>query len=254
MRDTQHLADHKALPAVAVDDDDETAIRVVLARGRPPKGCIWSHERGLVWYRRCICSSLIGQIVRVRESSKLQDALVVEGDSRKMVTDHSPFWDFLFVMLHEKPRRSLLLVLRNFVSSSRSLTSGILHVLIFLLHSILSSVDYEPCNLPHASLSRVCFITAEKGGVARAKGEGEKEKEWTTEGTSRRRRDEKAPWALNYGSWEGGGVERGRRRGGEKRAMHVWCVCGPWRQGCCRCWCWCAAFAKMRPTFPLMPE
>ena len=27
-----------------------------------------------------------------------------------------------------------------------------------------------------------CFITAEKGGVARAKGEGEKEKECTTEG------------------------------------------------------------------------
>ena len=41
------------------------------------------------------------------------------------------------------------------------------------------------------------------------------------EGRSRRRRDEKAPWALNDGSGEGGGVEKGRRRGGEKRAMHV---------------------------------
>ena len=36
----------------------------------------------------------------------------------------------------------------------------------------------------------VCFITAEKGGVARANGEGEKEKECTTEGKSRRRREE----------------------------------------------------------------
>ena len=44
-----------------------------------------------------------------------------------------------------------------------------------------------------------CCITAEKGEVARAKGEGEpeKEKECTTEGKSRRRRDEKAPWALS---------------------------------------------------------
>ena len=41
------------------------------------------------------------------------------------------------------------------------------------------------------------------------------------EGRSRRRRDEKAPWALNDGSGEGGGVEKGRRRGGEKRAMYV---------------------------------
>ena len=63
-------------------------------------------------------------------------------------------------------------------------------------------------------------ITAEKGGVARAMGEGEKEKECNTEGKSRRRRDEKAPWALNYGSGEGGGVEKGRRGGGEKHAMH----------------------------------
>ena len=39
------------------------------------------------------------------------------------------------------------------------------------------------------------FITAEKGGVSRAKGGGEKEKECTTECKSRRRRNEKAPWA-----------------------------------------------------------
>ena len=61
------------------------------------------------------------------------------------------------------------------------------------------------------------FISAQKGGVARAMGEGEKEKECTTEGKSRRRRDEKAPWELNYGSGEGGGVEKRRRRGGENR-------------------------------------
>ena len=66
-----------------------------------------------------------------------------------------------------------------------------------------------------------CFITAEKGEVATAKGDGEKKKECTTECKSRRRRDEKAPWALNYGSGEGGGVEKGRRRGDEKRAMYV---------------------------------
>ena len=65
------------------------------------------------------------------------------------------------------------------------------------------------------------FITAEKGRVARAKGEGEKENECTTEDKSRRRRDKKALWALNYGSGEGGGDEKGRRRGGEKRAMYV---------------------------------
>jgi hypothetical protein len=51
--------------------------------------------------------------------------------------------------------------------------------------------------------SEYFFITAEKGGVVKAKGEGEKEKECTTECKSRRRRDEKAPWALNYGSFEG---------------------------------------------------
>ena len=51
--------------------------------------------------------------------------------------------------------------------------------------------------------------------------EGEKKKECTTECKSRRRRDEKAPWALNDGSGEGGGVEKGRRRGDEKRAMYV---------------------------------
>ena len=45
---------------------------------------------------------------------------------------------------------------------------------------------------------QVGFITAEKGEVATAKGDGEKKKECTTECKSRRRRDEKAPWALNY--------------------------------------------------------
>ena len=42
----------------------------------------------------------------------------------------------------------------------------------------------------------IIFITAEKGGVATAMGEGEKEKECTAEGKSRRRRDEKAPWGF----------------------------------------------------------
>ena len=43
------------------------------------------------------------------------------------------------------------------------------------------------------------FMTAEKGGVARAKGVEEKEKECTTECKSQRRLDETAPWAPNYG-------------------------------------------------------
>ena len=51
--------------------------------------------------------------------------------------------------------------------------------------------------------------------------EGEKKKECTTECKSRRRRDEKAPWALNYESGEGGGDAKGRMRGGEKRVMYV---------------------------------
>ncbi len=68
---------------------------------------------------------------------------------------------------------------------------------------------------------QVVLLQLKKGGVAKAKGEGEKEKECTTECKSRRRRDEKAPWALNYESGEGGGDAKGRRRGGEKRAMYV---------------------------------
>ena len=67
----------------------------------------------------------------------------------------------------------------------------------------------------------VVLLQLKKGGVAKAKGEGKKEKECTTECKSRRRRDEKAPWALNYESGEGGGDAKGRRRGGEKRAMYV---------------------------------
>ena len=66
--------------------------------------------------------------------------------------------------------------------------------------------------------SHLIFITPEKVGVARAMGKGEKEKECTAEGKSRRRRNEKAPWD-HLRSWEGGGVEKGRK-GGEKRAMH----------------------------------
>ena len=72
--------------------------------------------------------------------------------------------------------------------------------------------------------SMFVLLQLEKEGVAKAKGEGEKEKECTTGCKSRRRRDEKAPWALNYESGEGGGDAKERRRGGEKRAMYV-CVC-----------------------------
>jgi len=34
-----------------------------------------------------------------------------------------------------------------------------------------------------------------------------------------------APWALNYGSGKGGDDEKGRRRGGERRANPVRCMC-----------------------------
>ena len=63
-----------------------------------------------------------------------------------------------------------------------------------------------------------CVNKAETGEVARAKDMGEKEKECTTECKSQRRLDEMAPWALHYGSGEGGGDEKGRRRGGEECA------------------------------------
>ena len=62
------------------------------------------------------------------------------------------------------------------------------------------------------------FITAEKGEVARAKGERETEKECTTERKSRRRRDEKAPWALS-------GREEVLRKGGGEEARSVRCMC-----------------------------
>ena len=71
------------------------------------------------------------------------------------------------------------------------------------------------------ALSPAVLLQLKTGGVAKAKGEGEKENECTTECKSRRRRDEKAPWALNYESGEGGGDAKGRRRGGEKRVMYV---------------------------------
>ena len=81
----------------------------------------------------------------------------------------------------------------------------------------------EPAPVEPVTVTKVevYFITAEKSGKARAKGVGEKEKECTTECKSQRRLDEKAPWALHYGSGEGEGDEKGTRRGGEKRDMHV---------------------------------
>ena len=47
VRDTEHLDEHKALRALALDDDDDAALAAVLARGRAPAedGDIWSFER-----------------------------------------------------------------------------------------------------------------------------------------------------------------------------------------------------------------
>ena len=48
VRDTEHLDEHKALRALALDDEDDAALAAVLARGRSPAedGDIWSFERG----------------------------------------------------------------------------------------------------------------------------------------------------------------------------------------------------------------
>ena len=62
----------------------------------------------------------------------------------------------------------------------------------------------------------VYFITAEKGGAARAKGGREKDKECTTECKSPRRLDDKPPVALNCGSGE--------------RKCHVLILCGLYLQ------------------------
>jgi hypothetical protein len=69
--------------------------------------------------------------------------------------------------------------------------------------------------------SRDVLLQLKRGGLAKSRGEGEKKKECTTECNSQKRRDEKALWTLNYESGEGGGDEKGRRRGDEKRAMYV---------------------------------
>ena len=45
VRDTKHIAEHVALRDVALDDDDMAVIAKVLAKGEPPSGDIWSHER-----------------------------------------------------------------------------------------------------------------------------------------------------------------------------------------------------------------
>ena len=66
----------------------------------------------------------------------------------------------------------------------------------------------------------VVLLQLKRGEVAKAKGEGKKEKECTTECKNRRRRDEKTLWALNHESGEGEGDAKGRRRGGEKRSAN----------------------------------
>ena len=71
-------------------------------------------------------------------------------------------------------------------------------------------VDGEVANI-------IVFITADK---VVSKGLGEKEK-WCTAKCKRANGDlMRWPWALNYGSGEGGGHEKWRR-GGENRARHV---------------------------------
>ena len=49
VRDASHLVEHTALlrGEVAIDDADAKELRAVLDMGQPPRGDIWSHERGL---------------------------------------------------------------------------------------------------------------------------------------------------------------------------------------------------------------
>ena len=47
VRDAAHLEEHAALRDVAIDADDAAQIEAVLAKGEPPRGDIWSFERGL---------------------------------------------------------------------------------------------------------------------------------------------------------------------------------------------------------------
>ena len=54
-----------------------------------------------------------------------------------------------------------------------------------------------------------------------AKGVEEKLQECTTECKSQRRMDETAPWALHYGSGEGGDDEKGRNKGARRNQLAV---------------------------------
>ena len=121
------------------------------------------------------------------------------------------------------------------------------------MHLAFATPPLFSCNKTHVQICspQSCFITAEKGGVARARGEGEKEtlsEESTTEGKSRRRRDEKAPGHLITGA-----VLR-KGEGAEARSVQCMCdVCAAHgdtaavgvdvdAQG--------SGFAKMRSTLP----
>ena len=93
-----------------------------------------------------------------------------------------------------------------------------------LVHGATARPPKQTCIASHSyNKPPVVYIliTAETGAVARAKGGGEKEKECIQSARVDGDGMRKGPWALNYGSGERGGVEKGRRRGGEKRAMHV---------------------------------
>jgi len=63
-------------------------------------------------------------------------------------------------------------------------------------------------------LCPIVLLQLKNGGVAKVKGEGEKEKECTTECKSRRRRDEKAPSDYHCTSavWDTAGIQVHNRR------------------------------------------
>ena len=46
VRDTNHLSEHVALREVALDEEDVASIDAVADKGQPPRGDIWSVERG----------------------------------------------------------------------------------------------------------------------------------------------------------------------------------------------------------------
>ena len=86
-----------------------------------------------------------------------------------------------------------------------------------------ASIGTPLCILPQKHVSRKTYylLQLKRGGVAKAKGEGEKEKECTTACESQRRLDEMPPGHLLTGA----GREEVLRKTGGEEARSVRCMC-----------------------------